>query len=122
MDTKVYPIHIHRKYHDIYTKSLDTDTTQLKYQDTWRKSAYNKEKGLRENLKSKLLTNQFDSGIKMEHGDRDGERKAIKTTWIRWSEEQFEKEVEKDRERGREGARDIQSGMPGLIPSSCVVF
>lgn len=80
MDTKVYPIHIHRKYHDIYTKSLDTDITQLKYQDTWRKSAFNKEKGLRENLKSKLLTNQFDSGIKMEHSDRDRERKAIKTT------------------------------------------
>lgn len=34
MDTKVYPIHIHRKYHDIYTKGLDTDITQLKYQET----------------------------------------------------------------------------------------
>lgn len=77
MDTKVHPIHIHRKHHDIYTKSLDTDITQLKYQDTWRKSAFNKEKGLRENFK--LLTNQFDSGIKMEHGDRDrGKKKQLR--------------------------------------------
>lgn len=43
-----------------------------------RETPFNKEKGLGENSKCKLLTNQFESGTKMEHGDKDRAKKQLR--------------------------------------------